>query len=305
MKQVAAVLGAGGFIGRHLCDRLAGAGWHVLAATRQPACFGHLSIENMVSRYEDAAHFADLVARSNVIIHAAASTTPGSTATQPQIEGNLRTTLALLEAMQRSPDVRLLYFSSGGTVYGERNEVAAREVDALLPRSYHGAGKVAAEVFVQTWARQFDGTAIVLRPSNIYGPGQTARRGFGIVPTAFECATNGRPFAIWGTGETVRDYLFIDDLMDLCMLAVARPLAPGAHVFNAAAGTGISINALIDRIDDVTGKPLVRDYQPSRVVDIARVALDATAADREFGWRPSYSIDEGLRQAWKWFSSRQ
>ncbi|TLX20892.1 NAD-dependent epimerase/dehydratase family protein [Thermomonas fusca] len=301
MNRSALVLGAGGFLGRHLCRSLTAHGWHVVAATRNPTTFDDSSIENAVSPFDDASHFDDLVSRCSAVIHAAASTTPGSTAAQPQIEGNLRTTLALVEALQEHPDVRLLYLSSGGTLYGDRASALAREADPLLPRSYHGAGKVAAEVFVQTWARQFSGCAIVLRPSNIYGPGQLSRRGFGIVPTAFERARDGAPFIVWGGGGATRDYLFVKDLIDLCMRAIEAPFSPGGHVFNAASGEALNVNQLLDRIDAVTGRPLERSFAPTRPVDITHIVLDNSAARNILGWHPRYSIEQGLERTWQWF----
>lgn len=301
MNKCALVLGAGGFLGRHLCRSLAAGGWHVIAATRTPTPFVDPAIENVVSPFDDARYFNSLVGRCSVVIHAAASTTPGSTAAQPQIEGNLRTTLALLESLQEHADVRLLYLSSGGTLYGDRSDGLARETDPLLPRSYHGAGKVAAEVFVQTWARQFSGCAVLLRPSNIYGPGQMARRGFGIVPTAFEHARDGNPLTIWGGGGATRDYLFIDDLMDLCMRAINAPFGTGGHVFNVASGEALSVNQLLDRIDVVTGRPLERAFAPTRSVDVTHIVLDNSAARKVLDWHPRYTIDQGLECTWQWF----
>lgn len=301
VKKTALILGAGGFIGRHLSRKLAASGWHVIAATRTSTPFDDLAIENIVSPFDEARHFSGLVDRCCVVIHAAASTTPASTAAQPQLEGNLRTTLALLESLQEHADVRLLYLSSGGTLYGDRVDGLAQETDPLLPRSYHGAGKVAAEVFVQTWARQFRGCAVVLRPSNIYGPGQTARRGFGIVPTAFERARDGNPFVVWGGGGATRDYLFVEDLMDLCLRAIHAPFDTGGHTFNAASGEALSVNHLLDHIDTITGRPLERSFAPTRSVDITHIVLDNSVARKVLGWRPRYTIDQGLERTWQWF----
>jgi UDP-glucose 4-epimerase len=303
MNDAILVLGASGFIGRHLAESFASTGRPVIAATRQVAKFTHFSITNVVAPFDEPEHFAPLLERCRWVIHAASISTPGSSAAKPQLDGNLRTTLALIEALQDASSHRLLFLSSGGTLYGDRED-PAHEDDPLRPRSYHGAGKAAAEQFIHAWATQYGGTAVVLRPSNIYGPGQPARRGFGIIPTAFDCALHWTPITIWGDGTTVRDYLYIDDFIALCDATLARPLDGGTHVFNAASGEAVAVDALIDRVDVVTGRPLHRTYQPARRVDIRSITADTTAARATFDWHPTTKLDEGLRRTWQWFSTR-
>lgn len=296
------ILGAGGFIGRHLAERMASEGFDVIAATRGDTSFEHPAIRNVVASWDDCRQFERWLPQCRAIVHAASSSTPGSSAAKPQLDGNLRTTLAMIEALQGSPKCRLVFLSSGGTLYGDCRQ-PAREADPLLPRSYHGAGKAAAEHFIHAWVTQYDGTAVTLRPSNVYGPGQSARHGFGIVPTAFDCALNGKPLPIWD-GSTIRDYLYIDDLVDLCAAALAHPLEIGAHVFNAAFGEGVVLDTLIDRIDAVTGRPLDRRYEPARRVDIHSITADTTAARLTFGWSPTIALDAGLDRTWQWFSTQ-
>lgn len=302
MSDSVLVLGAGGFVGRHLAEKLAHDGADVIAATRAPTTFNNPKIHNIVAPWDGHEHFARVVPQCRAIVHAASSSTPGSTAAQPQLEGNLRTTLALIEALQETPRARLLYLSSAGTLYGDRN-VPAREDDPLRPRSYHGAGKGAAELFLHAWAIQYGGTAVLLRPSNVYGPGQQARQGFGIIPAALDCALHGQPLALWGDGSTIRDYLYIDDFLALCAATLEAPLT-GAHAFNAASGEAVSLDALVERIVAVTGHALPRVYEPARRVDVHSITVDTTAARETFAWTPTTTLDEGLSRTWQWFSTR-
>lgn len=297
-EKTVLILGAGGFIGRSLSERLAAQGLFVLAATRQPSSFSHPLIENVVAPYDTADHFKSLVAKASVVIHAASTSTPASSAAQPQLDGNLRATLALIESLQIPNPPRLLYLSSGGTLYGDCAE-PANERAPLRPRAYHAAGKVAAEAFIHAWTEQYGGTAVILRPSNVYGPGQAPREGFGAIPTAMTCALEGIPFTIWGNGTSVRDYLYIDDLLELCEAAMGSVLPHGHHIFNAAQGVGTSLNALLDAIDQTTGRPLLRDYQPARGVDLHRIALQTTAARKAFGWQATTTLCEGLQSTWQ------
>jgi UDP-glucose 4-epimerase len=112
------------------------------------------------------------------------------------------------------------------------------------------------------------------------------------------------PLTIWGDGTTVRDYLYINDFIALCDATLARPFDGGAHVFNAASGQAVALDALIDRIDAVTGRPLERIYQPARRVDIRSITADTTAARATFDWHPATTLEKGLRRTWQWFSTR-
>jgi len=303
MNDAVFVLGAGGFIGRSLVMRLASKGHDVIAATRRPVSFGCAHIQNVVGTWDESAQFARWMSHCGAIVHAASASTPGSSAAQPQLDGNLRVTLALIEALQELPNRRLLFLSSAGTLYGDRNE-PAREDDPLRPRSYHGAGKAAAEHFLGAWAAQYGGTAVLLRPSNVYGPEQLPRRGFGIIPTALDCALNELPLSIWGDGSTERDYLYIDDLLALCEITLQETLDAGTYAFNAAFGKGVALNALLDRIEAITAHTIERRYGPARRVDVCSIAVDAAAARAAFAWLPVIPLDEGLRRTWQWFSSR-
>lgn len=304
MSDRVLVLGAGGFVGSHLCESLASKGCKVTAATRRSHQFANPRIANAVAPFDDALHFEPLLYDCSAVIHAAASTTPGSTAAHPQLEGNLRCTLALLEAMQRYPQIRLIYLSSGGTIYGDVSSGLASEFDVLRPWSYHGAGKAAAEMFIHAWSRQSDGQAVVLRPSNLYGPGQLPGKGFAIIPSAFLHAIESRPLSVWGNGESIRDFLFVEDFIDLCLRVIASSMAKGVHTYNAASGNIVAISELLNIIDAETGLPLHRDHLPSRSVDVGRVALDNSRAKFDFGWTPTRSLREGISLTWRWFRAR-
>lgn len=303
MSRSVLVLGAAGFIGRQLVERIAGEGVPVLAATRQPCAFDSDQVENVVAPFVEAATFSALLERCGAVVHAASSTTPGSSTATPQLDGNLRTTLALLEALQAAPGRRLLYLSSAGTLYGDR-DTPAQETDPLRPRSYHGAGKAAAEQFLHAWAAQYDGTAVVLRPSNVYGPGQTARQGFAIVPTAMDCAATGRTLEIWGDGTQLRDYLHVADLVALCLHALQAPLPPGCHVFNAASGQAVTLNTLLERIEQVSGRTIHRRYDQPRIADVGKVLINPQAARQAFGWEALTDLDTGLAQTWQWHQTQ-
>jgi len=239
MSGMLLLLAAGGFIGRHLAEHFARDGWPVLAATRRPVEYDHANIRNVVAPYDDVVDFARWTPECTEVVHAASASTPGSSAAQPQLDGNLRTTLAMIEALQDSLRTRLPFLSPGGMLYVDR-DMPAREDDPLRPRSYHGAGKAAAKHFLHAWATQYGGTA-----------------------------------------------------------ALGAPIDAGAHAFNAASGTAISFDALLDHIDAITDRPLDRLHEPRHRVDVHSITADTTAARATFHWMPTTPLDEGLRRTWQ------
>lgn len=305
MRDHILIIGAGGFVGRHLARAFALRDQPVIAASRAAFAPDLPGIEVQAGKLSQPQDFEPLLARSRLVVHLASASTPGSTAAQPllELEQNLRPTLALLQAMQGHTATPLLYVSSGGTLYGRHDELRADESAQVSPRSYHGAGKIAAEHFATAWCAQFSASATIIRPSNLYGPGQTERAGFGVIPTAFAKILRGETLHVWGDGSAVRDYLYIDDFMQLCLAVANAPPQGGARIVNACSGASVSLNALLSAIESVSGRHLERTYDPSRAVDVMRVNMDASLAHERYAWTPQTPLLEGLGRTWEWFST--
>ena len=289
----------------HLVRTLAGCGEQVIAVSRRPIDLHMANVEIVIGEPDEPEHFLPLVRRSRAVIHAASRSTPGSSAGNAMVElqYNLRPTLALLQALQQHPRTNLLYLSSGGSLYVTAPDELATETSPIRPRSYHGAGKIAAEHFIGAWCSQYDGRATILRPSNIYGPGQHERAGFGILPTGLGKISRGETLSVWGDGSAIRDYLYITDFVALCVATLAQPMPGGARLLNAASGVGVSLNELFNVMEAVTGRPLQRSYDIGRAVDAPWVVMDASLARQHCGWRATTSLQEGIQSTWTWFNT--
>ena len=179
-------------------------------------------------------------------------------------------------------------------MYGDPERLPAPKHGSPRPRSCHGAGKAAAELFLGLWAAD---RTVILRPSNIYGTGQPLRSGFGVIPQLLMCAAEDRPFQLWGDGAQVRDYLYLDDFSEVVYRLVKHPTASGT--FNLGSGTGTSLIALIGLVEKATGRTICIEQQPRRGGDVERIVLDTGRIRSEVEWAPVISLDDGITLAWR------
>lgn len=275
------LLGGAGFIGSALARRL--------AQDQVPV--------HVVGRHEGD-RFASVLPLCGTVIHLASATTPGSSATQPNLEvDNLALTLRLLESLGRQPQTHLIFFSSGGTVYGNPQRLPVAEDSPIAPLSNHGAGKAASEAFCDAFRAQ--GHAVtILRPSNAYGPGQALKSGFGLVRTMLEHARAGTVLEIWGDGENVRDFIHIDDVVEATVRLVR--LREDSGTYNLGSGIGFSINRVRRIVEEAIGADLPAVYRPARGIDVRSLVLDPSRLQARLDWRPRIGLAEGIGSTWEW-----
>lgn len=275
------LLGGGGFIGCALARRLT-------EDRREVHILGR----------RDADLIPRLLPRCGTVVHLASTSTPGSSARRPTLElDNLAPALHLLETLQAHPETHLIFFSSGGTIYGNPAGLPVGEDAQLAPLSCHGAGKAALEAFLHAFRAQ--GHAVtILRPSNAYGPGQPLRGGFGLIRTLLEHARAGTAMEIWGDGENVRDFIYIDDVAEACARFVDLPQDSGTY--NLGSGTGHSVNEVRHLVEKVCGTRLEAIFRPARGIDVRGVVLDVSRIEARLSWRPIVGLEEGIRRTWAW-----
>lgn len=270
------LLGGRGFIGQAVARRLT-----------------TLGVPTLVVGRGDLPQLPEALRRSGVVIHLASSTTPGSSAHNPLLEdANLTLTKAVTELIEPLPPKHLVFFSSGGTVYGNPEHLPVSESAPLRPLSPYGRGKVLQENMCMS-LRTHGHAVTVLRPSNVYGPGQTGRQGFGLIPAILSAIRQKNPIDVWGDGESVRDYVHIDDLVEATLCVISRPDLAG--IFNVASGTGHSVNDVIRYVEQAAAQSVAVRFKPMRDADVRAVVLDTTKFSDTFGWSASIALPSGLR----------
>ncbi len=298
------VLGGNGFIGSHVVDVLLMAGHSVRVFDRSPEKFRSPlpNVDYRLGAFEDSFLLAEALQGIDVVCHLISTTVPGTSNLDPvaDIQSNLINTVRLLDQMRIMGVQKIIYLSSGGTVYGNPESVPIGEDQALNPICSYGVVKVAIEKYLFMYQQCYDLKPIVLRAANPYGPRQGHKGVQGLISTFLSKAINHDVLEVWGDGSVVRDYIYIEDLAQLCLAALDSEVT---GVFNAGTGKGDSINEIIKAVDLVTGSTSCIKYKQGRSYDVLRVTLDTRKACEQFNWSPKVSLEEGVKLHFDWLKS--
>jgi UDP-glucose 4-epimerase len=297
------VLGGGGFLGINLSNALALAGAQVHAYGRSLSLAGSLvpSVRWTTADFADRQTLATAIESVDYVFHLVSSSTPSSANADPiaDVNANLVATLGLLEICRVRPIKRLVFVSSGGTVYGVPQAVPISETAPTDPVSAYGIHKIAIEKYLALYHRLYQLDYVVLRVANPYGPMQLARKNQGVIAAFLQHALADEPIEIWGTGEVVRDFVYVDDVVRALTMAAVHQSA--SRVFNVGSGAGISLNTVLDSIEHVLDRGAVqRIYKSGRLTDVPVNVLDIRRIKDEMGWTPLIQWEDGLRRAASW-----
>lgn len=299
------IFGGGGFIGSAVTDRLLLDGHQVRIFERprvQPYrqfnrsepiewCTGDLLSAHDVEAAIDGA---------DAVIHLVSTTLPKSSNDDPvyDVQTNLVPTLHLLDAMVRKNVGRIVFISSGGTVYGTASYLPMDEKHATEPQVSYGIIKLAIEKYILMFQRLHGIKAVILRVTNAFGERQRVETAQGAVGVFLHHALNGESIEIWGDGSVTRDYIHVADVADA--FAHALVYSGTESVFNISSGIGTSLNQLVEMIEQLVGHAVERRYFSDRPIDVPNNLLSNALALRELGWMPKMALDVGLAKTADW-----
>lgn len=300
------VLGGSGFIGSHVVDALLASGHQVRIYNRaeerhRPRPEG---VEFIRGDLSDTSTLAEALMGVDMVFHLVSTTVPSTANLEPvaDIQGNLIGTVRLLALMRAQGIDRLLYLSSGGTVYGVPRMDPVPETHPLAPISSYGIVKVAIEQYIRAAQEQQGLKPVILRPSNPYGPRQGHGGVQGVIGTFMWQVANEAPMQLWGDGSIVRDFIHVRDLARLCVMCAEQGVV---GTYNAGAGEGHSMRQIVDAIADVSGRSVEPELKPGRAFDVPRVVLDIAAATSAVGWKPEVAFHDGMAETWKWIEKQR
>lgn len=308
MTRTVLVLGGGGFIGSWVTDRLLRDGYAVRVFERPHVLpyrkFHAEPVEWITGDMASCRDIQNAIAGTDAVIHLVSSTLPKTSNDDPvyDVESNLIPTLNLLREMAAQRIGRIVFISSGGTVYGEPRHVPIDEMHPTNPLVSYGIIKLTIEKYIGMFVKLHGLSGIVLRVANPYGERQPAGTGQGAVAAFLRCALSGLTIDIWGDGSHTRDYLHVSDVADAFSKAVRYD--GRVEVFNISSGTGTSLNELADELERVLGMRVLRRCLPARPFDVPVSVLSNALARKELSWAPAVSLRDGLSRTAEWMRSR-
>lgn len=299
-----AVLGAGGFIGTNLCRALVGRVDTLRAFGRRQSFPDAMhGCDWIPGDFTDPTCLSAAIAGCDVVFHLVNATTPASANVDKiaDLNANVVSTLNLLNACRETGVRRVVFVSSGGTIYGIPNQVPTPEMAPTNPITAYGISKLAIEKYLGLYEHLYGLEYRVLRVANPFGPYQTTQKNQGVIAAFARRALASKPIEMWGDGSVTRDYVFIDDVVEALMLAATHEGA--GRIFNIGSGEGRSLSDIVTAINRLLGADIPVDHRPGRPVDVPVSILDTTFAATDLVWEPRAIFEEGLQATIEWMKS--
>ncbi len=304
------VTGAAGFIGSHVTDALLADGHEVIGLDD----LSRGKLENLAdARGSEKFSFeqfditdpglTELVGRlrPEVICHLAAQIDVRISVSDPQrdVRLNVAGTVNLLEASRAAGVRKVVFTSSGGSIYGTPTELPVDETAPIRPESQYAAGKAAGELYLNVYSALYGIGWTSLALANVYGPRQDPHGEAGVVAIFGTRLLSGQPTKIFGDGTSTRDYVHVADVAD----AFRRAVEPGAGDglrFNIGTGRQTDVRTLHTLIARTAGGADEPEMAEPRPGELQAIALDAGLAGRKLGWTVQWQIEDGLAQTVDW-----
>lgn len=296
------LLGGGGFIGTNLCRQLVAEGAEVTVISphviAEQALLGATWVR---ATLEDLDLIEPLIRQDDYIFHMVSTTVPASSNENvvADITSNILPTLRLLDTLVQKQIARMVFLSSGGTIYGRNAPIPTPENAANEPLCSYGIHKLTIEKYLALYRYLHEIDAVALRVANPFGPYQIGLAQ-GVVAAIIRKAISNQPITIWGDGRIVRDYIYVSDLTQAIVRAalIDDPEAP--RVYNVGSGVGRSIREILETVQAIHGKALDIVNTEERAVDLAVSILDISQARVHLGWIPQTPWETAITKTYDW-----
>ncbi|HSJ34610.1 MAG TPA: NAD-dependent epimerase/dehydratase family protein, partial [Acidimicrobiia bacterium] len=305
----ALVTGAAGFIGGHLVEALSESGWEVTAVDNFTPYYNigqkRANWTTVTSRLNVLPVDRDLLATDlsgllediDVVFHQAGQ--PGVRASWAEfdsyVDANVHLTRRLLEAARESR-IRRFVFASSSSIYGDADVYPTAETALPRPVSPYGVTKLAAEHLCGVYARNWAVPTVSLRYFTVYGPRQRPDMA---MHRMIRAAIDGTAFPLFGTGQQIRDFTYVEDVVAANIAVVEHEVEPGS-VFNVAGGGGHSMNEVIETVGRLVGSPISLERQVSQKGDVTRTGGSTDKISDAVGWRAVTDLESGLKAQIDW-----
>ena len=301
MKKKCLVLGGGGFIGSNLVGSLLCSGYDVrvfdMIGFSKKNIQEYLNeIEIIEGSFDDFSKIKEALSDVDYVYHLISTTVPSSSQLNPyfDIESNLLPTLNLLESVKTSSVKKIIFLSSGGTVYGIPDEIPIKESHPTNPINSYGITKKTIEDYFRLYNRLWNVDVCIFRLSNPYGERQNPKGIQGVIPVFLHNAIKHEPIEVWGDGSVIRDYIHINDVTSIMVTALS--METPEIIYNLGSGIGTSINDILRFIKENLEPNLVVNYSEGRIFDVPVNVLDITNLKNRFRVNNCITINDGIRK---------
>lgn len=302
MKKNVLVLGGNGFIGTNLCSHIDKQYYNVFSFDIAAPAEQNGDVTYISGDFFNDDTLRKTVEGMDIIFHAISTVNPGNSNSMYMrgYEKDFIQTIKLCQ-MADEQNSKMIFLSSGGTVYGEQSIQPIREDACPKPINHYGNIKLCIENTIRTFNIQKKASFLVARISNPYGPGQDFNKGVGFIDAAIKKAMSGETIEIWGDGTTERDYIYIDNACD--MLCAMMEYEGNEHTFNIGSNYGCNQKQILSVLRKL-GLDVKVEYKNARSVDVHRIILDN---HRIMGIckEEIITIDEGIRRYYSYLQGNK
>jgi len=302
------ITGGAGFIGSNVADGMIAEGFEVvivddLSNGREENIPGKAKFYKTDVR-DRGLEDVFIAEKPDMVIHNAAQLSVRVSVEEPLLDAgiNIIGGLNLIDICKKHNVKKIVFASSGGTVYGEQKVFPADESHPLGPISPYGVAKLATEHYLYYYLKIYGLEYIALRYANIYGPRQDPHGEAGVVAIFSNMMLAGEPPLINGDGRQTRDYVYVGDVVRVNIAAIKSDFVGPINI-----GTGVEtdVMALFNILKDASGRDIEEKHGPAMKGEQMRSVLDNSLAGRVLGWKPEVSIEEGLKLTYKWFKENK
>ena len=302
------VLGGSGFLGSHIVDKFLAEKHDVCVYDLYPERFRRspAGISFYTGDFGNVGALDELISTGfDAVIHCVSTTTPKSSNESPEfdIQSNVIGTLYLLDICVKHKVGKLVFLSSGGTVYGNVGDMElVDESHAVRPMCSYGVSKLTIEHYLDVYKHLRGLNYVALRLANPYGARQSPLRALGALTVFLHRTLKRQNIEIWGDGTVTRDFIYVGDVAEAVYLATTNPIS---GVFNVGSGVGLSLRDILPHVADAIGVEPVVSWLAPRSFDVPRIVLSANKLARATDWRAKTPLSEGIKITTDWLRNNE